>query len=63
MDYKCFFNCTNDSPNLITCGVKRIETIKECSAKRGDGMFDLLTGVESIKYQSVVYLHILLKTI
>ena len=49
MYYKCFFNCTNDSHNLITCGVKRIETIKECSAKRGDGMFDLLTGVESIK--------------
>ena len=43
-----FFNCADNSPNLITCGDRRIETIDEYSVKRGDGILDLLNGVECI---------------
>ena len=33
-----FFNCTDNSPNLITCGARRIEIIDEYSVKRGNGI-------------------------
>ena len=49
MDGICFFDCTNDSPNLVTCGVGRVETVRNCSIRRGDGLINKLAGVDSIR--------------
>ena len=48
MNNLCWFQYTHYSQNLITCGARRIDTIKECSVKRGDGIFNLLNGVVCI---------------
>lgn len=49
MEDICFFECTNDSPNLISCGASRIQTIKNSSVKRGDGLAHRLDGLHSIR--------------
>ena len=49
MGDRCFFDCTNESPNLINCGVGRIETVRNCSISRGDGLINTLAGVDSIR--------------
>lgn len=43
---KCFFECKNDSPNLINCRVGRVETIRNCSIRHGDGLINKLAGVD-----------------
>ena len=49
MDEKCFFECSNDSTDLINCGEARIETIRKCSQRREDGFINRLIGVKKIK--------------
>ena len=49
MDEKCLFECTNNSPYLITCDADRVETIKKCSLKHSDGLTNKLDGVDSVK--------------
>lgn len=49
MDVECFFACSNTSPNLINCGSARVETIRDCSIRRGDGLIDKLHGLDSIR--------------
>ena len=49
MDDRCFFDCTHDSLKLINCGVGRVETVRNCSIKRGDGFVNKLDGVDSIR--------------
>ena len=46
---RMLFECTNGSSNLITCGIRRIEKIRDCSIKREDGKFDKLAHVEKIR--------------
>ena len=48
MDDKCFFDCSNKSTDLLTCGVARVETVRKCSRRRGDGLEDKLIGVFTI---------------
>ena len=45
----CFFDCSNTSPNLINCGAARIQSIRDCSIRRGDGLIDKLYGLDSIR--------------
>ncbi|KAK3874873.1 hypothetical protein Pcinc_020193 [Petrolisthes cinctipes] len=49
MDDGCFFDCSNTSPNLINCGAARVQTIRDCSRRRGDGLIDKLHGLDSIR--------------
>ena len=49
MEDICFFDCKNDSPNLINCGVGRVETIRKCSIRRGDGLVNKLAGINTIR--------------
>ena len=45
----CFFNCSNDSKDLITAGSTRIASIINSSRRRGDGLSDRLGETDSIR--------------
>ncbi|KAG0712797.1 hypothetical protein GWK47_017681 [Chionoecetes opilio] len=50
MDDQCFFDCGNNFSRLINCGSVRIETVRKCSVRRGDGLANkLVPGVETIR--------------
>ena len=36
-------------PNLINCGVGRVDTVRNCSIRRGDGFINKLVRVDSIR--------------